>query len=57
MFIKYELLHTSHDLIYLESQMRKLATIQTIHNISPIKGADNISVAEVLGWEVVVKNG
>lgn len=37
--------------------MRKLATIQTIHNISPIKGADNISVAEVLGWEVVVKNG
>lgn len=34
--------------------MRKLATIQRIHNIRPIEGADRIVVADVLGWSVVV---
>lgn len=35
--------------------MRNLASIQTITNISPIKDADAIEVATVLGWDVVVK--
>ena len=34
---------------------RKLASIQTITQISPIKDADAIEVARVLGWNVVVK--
>ena len=34
---------------------RKLASIQTIHNIREIPGADNISQATVMGWNVVVK--
>lgn len=34
--------------------MRKLATIQRIHNIEPIPGADKIVRADVLGWSVVV---
>lgn len=37
--------------------MRKLASIQRILNISPIPNADNIEVAKVLGWNVVVKKG
>lgn len=37
--------------------MRKLASIQKITNLSPIEGADNIEVASVLGWKVVVKKG
>jgi len=37
--------------------MRKLATIRQIKNISPIDGADNICVAEVSGWKVVIKKG
>lgn len=32
-----------------------LASIQKITNLSPIEGADNIEVADVLGWKVVVK--
>lgn len=34
--------------------MRKLASIQKITNITPIVGADNIEVASVLGWDVVI---
>ena len=37
--------------------MRKLATIRTISNIRPIPGADRIEVAQVDGWECVVKKG
>lgn len=48
MFIKYKLTSYQSRLNIFGEPMRKLATIQTIHNISPIKGADNISVAEVL---------
>ena len=35
--------------------MRKLASIRTIENISPIDGADSIDVATIGGWSVVVK--
>lgn len=34
--------------------MRKLVTVQTITDISPIEGADRIVKARVLGWNVVV---
>lgn len=37
--------------------MRKLASIRTISDISPIEGADAIEVATVDGWKVVVKKG
>jgi hypothetical protein len=37
--------------------MRRLATIQEIKNLRPIDGADKIEVAEILGWECVVKKG
>jgi len=37
--------------------MRKLATIRVISEIAPIPGADNIEVATVDGWKVVVKKG
>lgn len=36
---------------------RKLAHIEVIKNLRPIEGADRIEVAEVLGWECVVKKG
>jgi RNA ligase (TIGR02306 family) len=36
---------------------RNLASVQHIVNIEPIEGADNIEVAQVLGWRVVVKKG
>ncbi|HSH51933.1 MAG TPA: RNA ligase family protein [Bacteroidales bacterium] len=36
---------------------RKLAHIEVVKNLRPIKGADRIEVAEVLGWECVVKKG
>ncbi len=35
--------------------MRKLASIQSIHTLSPIENADFIVKAGVLGWDVVVK--
>lgn len=35
--------------------MRQLASIQKIVNIRPIENADKIEVAQVLGWECVVK--
>jgi len=37
--------------------MRKLATIQEILEIKPIKGADRIECARVQGWDVVVQKG
>ena len=37
--------------------MRKLATIQKILKLEPIKNADRIEKATVLGWHLVVKKG
>ncbi len=37
--------------------LRKLATIQTITALEPIKNADSIELARILGWAVVVKRG
>ena len=37
--------------------MRKLASIQIISGVEPIKDADRIEVARVLGWKVVVQKG
>lgn len=37
--------------------MKNLATIQEIKEINPIPNADNIEVATVMGWKVVVKKG
>ncbi len=37
--------------------MRKMATIRKISSISAIEGADNIELATVDGWNVVVKKG
>lgn len=37
--------------------MKNLATIQQIIEIVPIEGADNIELAKVLGWQVVIKKG
>ena len=37
--------------------MRSLASIQRITALEPIKGADRIVVARVLGWDVVVQKG
>ena len=36
---------------------RKLAHIEKIETLSPIIGADKIEVAQVLGWQCVVKKG
>jgi RNA ligase (TIGR02306 family) len=37
--------------------MRKLASIQYIHDVTPIKDADRIELAHVLGWQCVVPKG
>lgn len=34
--------------------MRKLVSIQRISKIEPIKNADNINLATILGWKVVI---
>lgn len=34
---------------------RVMAHIELINNITPIEGADNIEVAHVLGWQIVVR--
>lgn len=39
----------------IEASTRKLASIQRIVSISPIPGADRIVVAQVLGWQCVIK--
>ena len=36
---------------------RKLASVQYIHSVSPIEGADRIEAVGVLGWQCVVKKG
>jgi len=36
---------------------RKLAHIEIIESLNPIEGADKIEVAQVLGWQCVVKKG
>ena len=36
---------------------RKLASIQVVHSIEPIEGADRIELAHVLGWQGVVNKG
>ena len=36
---------------------RKLATVQYVHHITPIEGADNIECIHVLGWTCVAKKG
>lgn len=37
--------------------MKNLATIQTIKNVRPHANADALELADVLGWQVVVKKG
>ncbi len=37
--------------------MRKLATVRTISQITPIQGADRIELAVVDGWKCVIKKG
>lgn len=37
--------------------MRKLASVQKVLKLSPIKGADRIEVATINGWDVVVQKG
>ena len=39
------------------SKNRKLASVQYVHDVSPIPGADRIELAHVLGWQCVVKKG
>lgn len=36
---------------------RKLASIQKIESLTPIKGADRIELAQILGWHTIVKKG
>ena len=37
--------------------MRKLATIQKIESIKKHSNADNLEIAKIKGWDVVVKKG
>lgn len=41
----------------MEENFRKLAHIELIESLTPIEGADKIEVAQVLGWQCVVKKG
>lgn len=41
----------------MKEMIRKLAHIEVIKSLTPIDGADKIEVAEVLGWQCVVKKG
>ena len=36
-------------------ESRKLAHVEVIESLRPIENADRIEVAQVLGWECVVK--
>lgn len=37
--------------------MRKLASVQYVHHVLPIEGADRIECVQVLGWNVVAQKG
>jgi RNA ligase (TIGR02306 family) len=37
--------------------MRKLASVRTVHDLTPIDGADNIEIARIDGWNVIVQKG
>lgn len=39
------------------SKIRKLASVQYVHDVTPIPGAERIELAHVLGWQCVVKKG
>ena len=39
------------------SKNRKLVSVQYVHDVSPIPGANRIELAHVLGWQCVVKKG
>ena len=39
------------------SKNRKLASIQYVHDITPIEGADRIELIHVLGWQCVANKG
>lgn len=36
---------------------RKLASVQYVHDVAPIEGADRIELVRVLGWQCVAKKG
>ena len=36
---------------------RKLASVQYVHHITPIEGADRIECVHVLGWKCVANKG
>ena len=37
--------------------MRKLASVQTVSEVAPIIGADNIELTTILGWKCITKKG
>ena len=36
---------------------RKLAHVETVHNIREIEGCDNICQCSVLGWNLIIRKG
>lgn len=40
-----------------DMEKRKLASIQYVHHITPIEGADRIECVHVLGWQCVADKG
>ena len=38
-------------------EKRKLASVQYVHGVTPIEGADNIECVHVLGWQCVANKG
>lgn len=38
-------------------EKRKLASVQYVHHITPIEGADRIECVHVLGWQCVANKG
>lgn len=38
-------------------EKRKLASVQYVHRITPIEGADRIECVHVLGWQCVADKG